>query len=433
MPSGPQRSNVATLPSSTRPSVLPCMPPVASGICESPLVVLNVSNKWSAGDGIQPRITISGEGLQYLFQGLSGRGIALQSFGESVSQQPMGRSLPPALEHSSVLLHCNGADACRSTLQITELDNGAIDNVEPLQCMSPTKHGSVAVDNHLCEVPDSPLLDDATVPNSQEMAGAGFEIHHSTANNCQTHQTKPHDEASCGGTNPNETFLTTRGRIATNSPLKTVAPEAEKSFEVSFSRSKMSQDVPADNGANNKTLPPSPSPHKSEVAETPGDDEDCSSVPQSALTQCPLPTLDHPMAVSSDLPPPTSLAEQMIVSVAKGLSEVASMMAKETALGPVELACTVQDDNAMTESTVEPSSSSLVLAERETQLVQMDDSDEELELPASAPAMSGGVVIPAPPPLPVNLQAAKRPSAGEHLPPSLPPHSCYHKAQCAHI
>ena len=412
---------MTTLPSSTRSAGLPHrMPAMTSGTCESPLIVLNVSNhKWSAGDGGQPRITISGQGLQYLFQGLSDRGIALQSFGESVPRQSVGTPFPSTLEHSTVL-PCSKAEACRSTLQITELNNVAIlDNVAPVQCVSPTKHECVAVDGHLCESTDSPLLDDATVPASQTMAGAGFEMHHLAASKCQMHWTRPLDDAMDGGTNPEENSPTISDSIVSKSPMKSVAPEAESSCDVSFSQSSMSRDVPAGNGTSN-TLSPSPSGHKSpshEVAETSGNDEDCTSVPQSALTQCPLATLDNPMAGGSDLLPPTSLAEQVIVSVAKGLSEVASMLSKDPAVSPVELACAVQGGTAMTESAVEPttSSSSLVLAERETQLVQMDDSDEELELPASTP---GGVVVPAPPPLPVNLQATKRPlpSAGKHLP-----------------
>lgn len=414
MPSGPQWSHMATLPSAVKLSRLPCLPP--NGMSELPLVFLGVSSRCSTGDGGQPRITISGQGLQYLFQGLSNRGITLQSLEEGLPRCSMARTLPAALGQASVLLPCSRADAFRPTVQVAELDNVTTDSVEPVQCMSVMNHGRVTGNSPLHAVPDSLLLDDATVPAGQTVAGAGFEMHHSTASNdCQPSQVKSQGKAVRGCSNPNETSPAISGKIVAKSPLETVVPETENSCDVSFSRSRLSNDIPASGGTIDTTLAPTPSPHKNACSEVPESSADDGPIPQSALVQCLPPTLDYPTVASSDLPPQISLGEQMIVSVAKGLFEVASMSAKEPALGAVKPVCTMQDEDTMTESTREPPSSSLVLAERETQLVQMDDSDEELELPAGAPAAPGVVVIPPPPPLPVTMHATKRSlsSAGE--------------------
>lgn len=401
MSSGPRWSNMPTLQGTMRPSGLPCLPHCA--MSDSPLVLLNVSSGCPTGDGSQPQITISGQGLKYLFQGLSERGIALPPL-EGLSQRCVGRTLPPTLEHASVLLPCSRVDACRPTSQVPEHDNVTTDSVE-----SAAKYECVSVDSSLDVVPDS-LLDDATVPGSHAWVGPSFEMHHSSAtNNSQPSQVNSHDKAGSGGSNPKEASPAISGKISSKNPLKSVVAETENSF-------RLSQDAPT----NDITIDtPAPSPRKNmctEVPDPPADDNDCSVIPQFGLDQCPPPTLDVPTVASSNLPPETSLGEQMIVSVAKGLLEVASKSAKEPASGPVKSPCTVQDGEAVPGATADDvpcSSSSLVLAEREIQLVQMDDSDEELELPASAP---GAIVIPTAPPLPSTMPAGRRslPSAGAY-------------------
>ena len=411
MPSAPQWSHMATLPSAVKLSRLPCLPP--NGMSESPLVFLSVNSRCSTGDGGKQQITISGQGLQYLFQGLSNRGITLQPLEEGLPRCSVARTLPAAPERASVLLPCSRADACKPTVRIAELDNVTRDIVEPVQCISETNHGCVTANSPLRAVLDSPLLDDATVPAGQTVADTGFEMYHSTASNdCQQSQVKSQDKAVRGYSNSNETSPAISGKIIAKSPLETVVLETECSCDVSFSQSRLSDDIPASGGTIDTTLAPTPSPYKIACSEVPESSADDGPIPQSALVQCPPSTPNYPAVTSSDPPPQICLGEQMIVSVAKGLFEVASMSAKEPALGPVKPVCPMQDENTMTEGT----GASLVLAERETQLVQMDDSDEELELPAGAPAAPGVVVIPPPPPLPVTMHAMKRslPSAGEY-------------------
>ena len=403
--SGPQLSNIVSLPNAVRLSGLPCLP--HSGISESPPVFLDVSS--STGGGVLPQITISGQGLQYLFQGLSARGITLQSL-EGLSRLPVGRTVSPTLEQASVLLPCNRLDACRPTLLVPELGCVTSDSVVE----SGTEYECATMDSPHCAVPDSLLLDDARVPASQAGVDSDLEMYDSTAaHDCQPSQAKSDEKAVSSGSNTTETSPAVSGNIVSKNPLETLAPETENSCI-------LSHDSPASDSTVDTTLPPDPPTHKNmcrEVSKPSADDSDCGTIPQSALVQCPPPTSDVPKVASSDLPPETSLGEQMIVSIAKGLVGVASISSKQPAVGPAKQLSTVQDEEAMTEHTNDPSSSSstsfaLVLAERETKLVQMDESDEELELPAGAPSV---VVIPTPPPLPFDIPAAKRclPSAGE--------------------
>lgn len=417
--SGPLLSNIVSLPNAVRLSGLPWLPHTQE-ISKSPLVCLDVSSRRSTGGGVLPQITISGQGLQYLFQGLSARGITLQPL-EGVSQRPVSRNVSPTPEQASVLLPCNRLDACRPTLLVPELDCVTTDSI----VQPGTECGCVTVDSPNCAVPDSLLLDDARVPASQTGVDSDLEMYDSTPaddDDYQPSQVKSHGKAVSSGSNPTETSPAVSGNITS---LKTLATETENNCI-------LSHDSPASDGTVDTTLPPASPSRKNmcrQVPEPSADDSDCDTVPQSALVQCPSPASDVPTVASSDLPPETSLGEQMIVSIAKGLFEAASASSKQPAVGSVKSLCTMQDEEAMTEPTNDhftsssSSSFALVLAERETKLVQMDESDEELELPAGAP---GVVVIPTPPPLPSAISAAKRclPSAGEctkllHLAPSL--------------
>ena len=407
--SGPQLSNIVSLPNAVKLSGLPCL--THSGVSESPPVFLDVSSRRSTGGGVLPQITISGQGLQYLFQGLSARGIALQSQLEGLSRCPVGRTVSPTLEQASVLLPCNRLDACRPALLVPELDCVTTDSMVE----SGTEYECITVDSPHCAVPDSLGLDDARVPASQTGVDSDLEMYDPTAaNECQPSHAKSHNKEVSSGSYPTEASPAVSGNIISKNPLETLAPETEDSCI-------LSHNSPASDGCTvDTTLPPAPPPRKNLCREVPkpsADDSDCGTVPQSALVQCPLPTCDVPTVASSDLPPETSLGEQMIVSIAKGLFGVASI-SEQPAVGPSKPLSTVQDEEAMTEPTNDPSSFSssssfaLVLAERETKLVQMVESDEELELPAGAP---GVVVIPPPPPLPSDIPAAKKclPSAGE--------------------